>query len=92
MKNLTMGRFYLQAGITAAAVVVCVFKILTTNGDSSAYWTGLMGILAYWMPAPNGQVETTNNRELSLNVESTDSNEININPDPSPNLKLASRQ
>lgn len=92
MQNLTMGRFYVQAGITTAAVVVCVFKILTTNGDSSTYWTGLIGILAYWMPAPTSQTEPRNNRELSLNVESTDSNEVNINPDPSSALKLVSRR
>ncbi|WP_190803732.1 hypothetical protein [Leptolyngbya sp. FACHB-261] len=87
MQNLNIGRFYVQSGITFAAVTICLFKIMTSDNpnESQNYWTGLLGILAFWMPAPTTQVESRERGGINIDAGPAGTNEISFEAPQSPN-------
>ena len=48
-------KFLFQMGLSLLLVGFCLFKLADDRTEKTAlYWGGVMGIIGYWLPSPQG--------------------------------------
>lgn len=49
-------KFAMQVVLTVAVLSLCIGKLMTNvqADDKPLYWGGITGLIAWWMPSPNG--------------------------------------
>lgn len=61
--DLASLKFAMQVILTAAILTLCVGKLTTSDkpDDKALYWGGITGLIAWWMPSPNGSQSSSSN-------------------------------
>lgn len=56
MKNQDAWKFGVQVSFSAIVLIFCLFKLggNESSTNQAIYWGGITGVLAWWMPSPNG--------------------------------------
>jgi hypothetical protein len=82
-------RFGIQFLFSSIVLVFCMYELATSadNQPSNAlYWSGITGILAYWMPSPGARREDAFSMNANkVNIEKAETNVTTVSPNSSGN-------
>ena len=85
-ENFRIGVQFLFSSIV---LLFCMYKLATSSDNqpsNALYWSGITGILAYWMPSPGARRDDAFSVSANkVNIEKAETNVTTIGPNSSQN-------